>query len=140
LAPEPVWTLWRREKSVVPASNRAPAVQLVAIPVELVLHRTKACRALLARTDIQDAASVEEQGLNFITAKVYRIDVLEGSEALLLSVLLGHSIARVNTEWHSNCSKLEQVTGTCLRGSEDIKAYPSTETAATRISQNLIWI
>jgi hypothetical protein len=26
-APEPVWTLWRREKSVVPAGNSTPAVQ-----------------------------------------------------------------------------------------------------------------
>jgi hypothetical protein len=29
MSPEPVWTLWRREKSLVPAGNRTPAVQPV---------------------------------------------------------------------------------------------------------------
>jgi hypothetical protein len=29
-APEPVWTLWSREKSLVPAENRTPAVLLLA--------------------------------------------------------------------------------------------------------------
>jgi hypothetical protein len=29
-APEPVWTLWSREKSFAPAGNRTPAVQTVA--------------------------------------------------------------------------------------------------------------
>jgi hypothetical protein len=55
-------------------------------------------------------------------------------------VLVGHSIARVNTEWRSNCNKLEQVNSAYVRGSEDIKAYPPIQTAATWISQNLIWI
>jgi hypothetical protein len=30
LAPRTVWTLWKREKSLVPAENRTPDVQLVA--------------------------------------------------------------------------------------------------------------
>jgi hypothetical protein len=33
--PEPVWTLWRKEKSLPPAGNQTPAVQLVAIPTKL---------------------------------------------------------------------------------------------------------
>jgi hypothetical protein len=35
VAPEPVWTLWRREKSLDPAGNRTPAVQPVIISTEL---------------------------------------------------------------------------------------------------------
>jgi hypothetical protein len=31
-APEPVWMMWSKEKSLVPAVNRTPAVQPVAIP------------------------------------------------------------------------------------------------------------
>jgi hypothetical protein len=34
-APEPVWTLWRREKSLAPAGIRTSAIQPVTIPVEL---------------------------------------------------------------------------------------------------------
>jgi hypothetical protein len=30
-APEPVWTLWSREKSLAPVGNRTPAFQLIAI-------------------------------------------------------------------------------------------------------------
>jgi hypothetical protein len=33
--PEPVWTLWRIEKSLAPAVNLTPAVQPVARPTEL---------------------------------------------------------------------------------------------------------
>jgi hypothetical protein len=29
-APEPVWTLWNREKSLTPAENRTPTVQPVS--------------------------------------------------------------------------------------------------------------
>jgi hypothetical protein len=34
-APEPVWMLWRREKSLDCAGNRTPVVQPVSIPTEL---------------------------------------------------------------------------------------------------------
>jgi hypothetical protein len=33
--PQPVWTLWKREKSLSLGGNRTPAVQPVAIPTEL---------------------------------------------------------------------------------------------------------
>jgi hypothetical protein len=31
--PEPVWTLWSRDKSLAPAGNRTPAAQPVARPI-----------------------------------------------------------------------------------------------------------
>jgi hypothetical protein len=34
-APEPVRTLWSKEKSLAPAGTRTPAVQPVAIPTDL---------------------------------------------------------------------------------------------------------
>jgi hypothetical protein len=34
-APEQVWTLWSREKSLVPAGNQTPAIQPIAILTEV---------------------------------------------------------------------------------------------------------
>jgi hypothetical protein len=31
LPAEPIWTLWRREKSLVPIGNQIPAVKLAAL-------------------------------------------------------------------------------------------------------------
>jgi hypothetical protein len=37
-APEPIWTLWRRQKSLASAGIRAPVVKPVTMPVELSRH------------------------------------------------------------------------------------------------------
>jgi hypothetical protein len=47
--PKPVWTLWQREKSLVPAGNQTPTIQLVALRY---IHWAKMAHIVINRMSI----------------------------------------------------------------------------------------
>jgi hypothetical protein len=60
-APEPVWTLWSREKCLTFTGNRTPAVQLVAVPTEL--SRKGKLRKVCATEQIGVAVTVKRRSI-----------------------------------------------------------------------------